>query len=207
MIGIINYGSGNVQAIANIYKRLNIPFLITSEPTVLFTVNKLILPGVGAFDETMKLLHRSNLVAILNELVLVKQIPILGICVGMQIMAHDSEEGRLSGLSWIDASVKKINTNKLKHKPYLPHMGWNEVFPTTNNPLFDEINPKQGFYFLHSYYFACKNQSNVLAHTCYGEAFPSAVNDKNIYGVQFHPEKSHANGILVLKNFADLPLC
>ncbi|WP_394993437.1 imidazole glycerol phosphate synthase subunit HisH [Emticicia sp.] len=204
MIGIINYGSGNIYAIANLHKRLNIPYFLSENHEELQKADKLILPGVGAFDETMRMLHNSGLKSLLDELVLVNKVPIMGVCVGMQIMANGSEEGKLDGFGWIKGKVKKIDEKLLLHKPYIPHMGWNEINPTRQSDLFKNIDTQKGFYFLHSYYFSCENESDTLAYTNYGKQFSSVVNLENVYGVQFHPEKSHSNGINIFKNFANL---
>lgn len=204
MIGIVNYGSGNIHAIANIYSRLNIPTTIITDPSELQEAEKLILPGVGAFDETMKQLIGSGLKEELDKLVLHEKKPILGICVGMQIMAESSEEGDLEGLGWIKGRVRKFDLSWFKHKPYLPHMGWNTIKPNSNHPIFSDLDQDQGFYFVHSYYFECFDQSNSLATTDYGIEFSSSVSDSNIFGMQFHPEKSHSNGIKLLENFAKL---
>ena len=201
MIGIVDYGSGNVEAIATIYKNLNIPCKVISNPTELEQVEKLILPGVGAFDATMQQLLDSGLKAILDKIVLEERKPVLGICVGMQIMAENSEEGKLDGLGWIPGKVKKIDVSNFSQKPHLPHMGWNSVVPKEHR-IFHDIDNNLGFYFVHSYYFECSNSENVLGTTVYGGTFSSAVHRKNIYGMQFHPEKSHSNGINLLKNFA-----
>lgn len=204
MIGIVNYGSGNIQAIANIYSRLNIQTKIITEPSELHEADKLILPGVGAFDETMKQLIESGLKEELNKLVVLQQKPILGICVGMQIMAESSEEGNLAGLGWIKGKVKKFDISSFTHKPYLPHMGWNTITPKIDHPIFSNLDAEQGFYFVHCYYFECIDESNVLATSDYGIEFSSAVYNNNIFGMQFHPEKSHSNGIQLLENFAKL---
>jgi glutamine amidotransferase len=202
MIGIINYGSGNVQAIANIYNRTNFQYKIIQDPEQLKTVDKLILPGVGDFDETIKVLDSSGLRNALNEEVLVKKKPVLGICVGMQILSNDSEEGSQKGLGWINGNVKKFDILKIKDKPFIPHMGWNNVEPKVNHDLFKKIDIELGFYFVHSYYFQTFSSNNILGNTFYGEEFTSAVFNDNIFGVQFHPEKSHSNGIQLLSNFA-----
>ncbi|MDR1610870.1 MAG: imidazole glycerol phosphate synthase subunit HisH [Candidatus Symbiothrix sp.] len=204
MITIINYGSGNIKAIGNIYERLNIPFKIANIPEEIKNSEKLLLPGVGAFDETISMLDESGFRKALDHEVLVNKIPVLGICVGMQILAQKSEEGNLPGLGWIEGEVKKIDKSTLLHKPKLPHLGWNSIEIKRESDLFTGINEEDGFYFLHSYHFVTDHKENVLATTFYGSELASAVNRDNVFGVQFHPEKSHQNGIQLLKNFAEL---
>jgi len=204
MIGIIDYGSGNIQAIKNIYKKLKIECKFVSEPNQLDGVDEIILPGVGAFDEAMTQLNKSGLREVLDLMVLEQKVPVLGVCVGMQIMAESSDEGKLAGLGWFDAQVKLFDENIINHKPKLPHMGWNEIQPKSDHPILTSINFEKGYYFLHSYYFECHDENDVLATTYYGDAFHCAVNKGNIYGFQFHPEKSHSNGINLFKNFAEL---
>ncbi len=204
MIAIIDYGLGNIRAFANVYKNLDMPHKIVSTSDDLKNSTKIVLPGVGAFDYAMELLQGSGLREPLDELVLRGKMPVLGICIGMQILAHSSEEGRSPGLGWIDSTVVKIDTSRLNHKTHLPHMGWNSISPARNNPLFREIDEGARFYFLHSYYIKCRNEENIVATTDYGGVFPCAVNSGDIYGVQFHPEKSHQNGVRLLKNFGNL---
>lgn len=204
MITIVNYGSGNIQAIGNIYKRLNINFAVAEDSRGLESATKLILPGVGAFDKTMKQLIDSGFKSTLDEIVFKKKIPVLGICVGMQILAKRSDEGQLPGLGWIDGEVKKIDVSKFNHKPHLPHMGWNSIKPKVDHPILQNIDFNQGFYFLHSYYFSCSNEESILCTTEYGDTLSTGIYSNNIYGMQFHPEKSHSNGIQLLKNFAEL---
>lgn len=204
MITIVNYGSGNIQAIANIYKRLNINITVADNPTALDQATKLILPGVGAFDKTMKQLIDSGMKSRLDFLVLEKKVPVIGICVGMQILASESEEGQLPGLGWIEGKVKKFDVSRFTHKPHVPHMGWNNIKPSIEHSLFKNLDEQQGFYFLHSYYFSCANKANIFSTTMYGDHFASAVYRENIFGTQFHPEKSHHNGIQLLKNYAEL---
>ena len=204
MIGIIDYGSGNIQAIATIYKNLNVNYQVINNVEDLEIANKLILPGVGAFDATMKQLIDSGLKEKLNELVLEKKVPILGICVGLQVMGFGSDEGKLPGLGWIPGKVKKFNENKIETKPKLPHMGWNTIKDIQNHELFKGVDSDFGFYFVHSFYFACKNKKNILATSNYGGNFASAIYSDHIIGTQFHPEKSHGNGILLFKNYAKL---
>ncbi|HTH58190.1 MAG TPA: imidazole glycerol phosphate synthase subunit HisH [Cyclobacteriaceae bacterium] len=204
MIAIVNYGSGNIQAIGNIFKRSNIDFFVAEAPEQLEQATKLILPGVGAFDKTMQQLIDSGLKEKLDDLVLHRKVPVLGICVGMQILGKDSEEGQLNGLGWIDGHVKKIDVSKFTHKPHVPHMGWNSVKPLHQHPLMEGIDLNQGFYFLHTYFFSCNKKENILCTTEYGNEFASGVYSNNVYGMQFHPEKSHSNGIQLLENFAKL---
>jgi len=202
MISIINYGSGNIRAIGNIYDRLRIPYSVAETPDQIEHAEKIILPGVGAFDEAMSKLNDSGLKEALDRKVLVEKKTVLGICVGMQILAKESEEGKLPGLGWIDAVVKKFDVNKIPQVPKLPHLGWNSVTAQKPSILLNNIDPENGFYFIHTYYFACNYSQDILATTFYGEDFVSAVNANNIYGTQFHPEKSHSNGVELLKNFA-----
>lgn len=204
MIGIVNYGSGNIQAIGNIYKRLGVPFIVAATPEELAGAERVILPGVGAFDQAMNELDASGLRQALNEAVIAQRRPILGICVGMQVLAKSSEEGQARGLGWLDAEVKRFDHSAVGQRTQLPHMGWNTVEPARNDALFDGVEPQNGYYFLHSYYFACHHPGDVLATTDYGGRFACAVRRENIYGVQFHPEKSHQNGVRLLQNFARL---
>ena len=207
MIGIINYGSGNIQAIATIYKNLNIRHLLINKPENLEKADKLILPGVGSFDATMKQLIDSGLKDKLNELVIDKKVPVLGICVGLQVMGYGSDEGSLPGLGWIPGQVRKFDETKIKLKPKLPHMGWNVINDIRKHSLFNGIDNDFGFYFVHSFYFDCEKEKNVLSSSNYGIEFSSSIYQDNIFGTQFHPEKSHGNGVQLLKNFAELELC
>ncbi|MGE5355536.1 MAG: imidazole glycerol phosphate synthase subunit HisH [Deltaproteobacteria bacterium] len=204
MITIIDYGLGNIRAFANIYQRLNIEFQIAKKKEDIYHAQKLILPGVGAFDNAINLLNSSGMRDIIEKKVIEEQIPVLGVCVGMQIMANTSDEGNLQGLGWFNAEVRVFDVKKINFKPHIPHMGWNSIIPVKDNLIFTELKPDSRFYFLHSYYFECKEKSNELSVTNYGINFTSSVVKNNIYGFQFHPEKSHNNGILVLKNFATL---
>ena len=204
MIAIVNYGSGNLQAISNIYRKLNIDHLISDNESEIEQATKLILPGVGAFDEVMGQLNDSGLRNVLNRQVLNNKVPVLGICVGMQILAKSSDEGDLDGLGWIDGQVRKLDISQLKHKPFVPHMGWNTAIPTYKSNITDHLNIEKGFYFLHSYYFECNNDEDILMKTNYGSEFTSGIKHDNVIGMQFHPEKSHTNGIQIFKNFANL---
>jgi imidazole glycerol-phosphate synthase subunit HisH len=204
MITIVNYGLGNIKAFGNIYHKLGVPFRIATTAEDLKGATKIILPGVGDFDWAMDRLDKSGMRKPLDALVLEEKKPVLGICVGMQILANSSEEGVLPGLGWIDAKVKKFDTSKFKQKTKIPHMGWNDVNPTKSNGLFNGLETNALFYFLHSYYFDCNHKEDTLAIADYGGQFACAAYHDNIYGVQFHPEKSHQYGIQLLSNFADL---
>lgn len=202
MITIVDYGSGNISAIGNIYERLKIPFKIAKNADEIVGAQKLFLPGVGAFDETIRMLDQTGFRPVLDEEVLIKKVPILGICVGMQILAEKSEEGDLPGLGYIKGAVKKIDESLLSQKPKLPHLGWNSIEILKESPLFKDIDAEIGFYFLHTYYFDCFDSNDILATSNYGKPFASAISHKNVYGTQFHPEKSHVNGVKLLENFA-----
>jgi imidazole glycerol-phosphate synthase subunit HisH len=204
MITIVNYGLGNIQAFVNIYKRLNIPVTIASSNEELIEADKIILPGVGAFDWAMNRLNNSGMRDALDEVVIKKKVPILGICVGMQMMASKSEEGVLPGLGWIDGEVKRFDEKSFKGKTHLPHMGWNDVIPQNGHGLFRNLDSGARFYFLHSYYFSPHNQNQLLSVTDYNGLYASSVYSENIFGVQFHPEKSHQWGIQLLQNFAEM---
>lgn len=204
MIAIVNYGLGNVCAIANIYRRSNIAVCIASTPEELRAATKIILPGVGAFDWAMRRLDASGMRAALDEEVLGRQKPVLGICVGMQMMANRSEEGVLDGLGWIAGEVKRFDSQERGETLQLPHMGWNDVQPREDGGLFDKLGSGARFYFLHSYCFAPRSQNHVLAVAEYGGRYACSVRAGNVHGVQFHPEKSHHWGIQLLKNFAEL---
>jgi len=204
MITLIDYGVGNIFAFQNVYKRLNIPTKIAKRKEDLANAKKLILPGVGSFDYAMAQLNASGMREKLDELVLEKKVPVIGICVGMQIMGNRSDEGKLEGLKWINSEILKFDENLIQQRTKLPHMGWNDVDPMNNHPLFIGLEKEAIFYFLHSFYFKCKNETESIAISNYGISFSSAVHRENIYGIQFHPEKSHQYGEKLLHNFANL---
>jgi glutamine amidotransferase len=204
MITLIDYGVGNIYAFQNVYRRLNVPTKIAKSSEDLSDAQKLVLPGVGSFDYAMNRLNDSGMREKLDELVLEKKIPVIGICVGMQMMGNLSDEGKEFGLKWIDGEIYKFDEKLIQHRTKLPHMGWNDVAPIINNPLFIGLEKEAIFYFLHSFYFKCNNPADSIAVSDYGLSFSSAVNKNNIYGIQFHPEKSHQYGEKLLHNFAML---
>jgi imidazole glycerol-phosphate synthase subunit HisH len=201
MIAIVQYGCGNVQAIANIYKRLDVPVAMATTAEELRSADRIILPGVGAFDWAMTRLNDSGMRAALDEAASTK--PILGICVGMQMMAEASEEGELPGLGWIKGRVRRFDETKISQRTHLPHMGWNDVRPVEGGRLFEGLDAWR-FYFLHSYFFDATDAASVRSQTDYYGWFASGVGRDNLHGVQFHPEKSHHWGIQLLKNFSEL---
>lgn len=204
MITIVDYGLGNVLAVANIYKRLGIPVTIATNAAELRGAKKIVLPGVGAFDWAMTRLQESGMRECLDQLVQGEYSHVIGICVGMQMLATRSDEGSLPGLGWIDADVKRFDDTHMQQQTHLPHMGWNDVVPQRTHSLFKNLDAGARFYFLHSYYFSPHKQEDVLAVADYNGPFTCSVNSGNVFGVQFHPEKSHQWGIQLLQNFAEL---
>lgn len=204
MITIIDYGVGNINAFYNIYKSLGKDVCIARNVKDLENSSKLILPGVGHFDYAMSKFINSGMVQTVTELVQNLNLPILGICVGMQMLSYSSEEGNIPGLGWLNAEVKKIDSSLLNQSTRLPHMGWNDINILNDNILFRNMNNNPKFYFLHSFYFESQQPNNVIATSTYGKTFACAVNYKNIFGVQFHPEKSHHFGIKLLENFSNI---
>ena len=204
MITILHYGLGNIKAFANIYNEANVPFRIVESVEDLAGCAKIILPGVGSFDHAMQQFRASGMAERVEELVLGKGVPVLGVCVGMQMLARSSEEGDEQGLGWVPGVVKKMRFDGSSTRNVLPHMGWNSIEPKDEEPLLSCLDPEAGFYFLHSYRFECDSDDNAIAYADYGGRFPCVVREKNVYGVQCHPEKSHQNGVRLLKNFAEL---
>lgn len=202
MISIVDYGVGNVTAIANALGRVAVEFEKVTNARDLQNAKKIILPGVGAFDDTMHRLNNSGMRDILDDLVLRKEVPVLGVCVGMQIMTCKSEEGTMEGLGWFeDSTTRKFELPPRFSLPGLPHMGWNSISGGDNTPIMNNINKQSGFYFLHSYRVYCRKEDELL-RTDFGGEFTSAIHNRNIFGFQFHPEKSHQNGRQLLKNFS-----
>lgn len=202
MITVIDYGLGNINAFTDIYKNLNIPCGVARSAADLHAATRLILPGVGSFDWAMSRLNASGMRDTLDDLVMARKVPVLGVCVGMQMMAGRSDEGELPGLGWIPGEVKRFDEAFVTHKSPLPHMGWNEVHPVSTGCLFRHIE-SACFYFLHSYYVSPEDPGSVLGTTDYNGTFASSIRAGNVFGTQFHPEKSHRSGVLLLRNFAE----
>ena len=204
MIVIIDYGMGNLGSILNMLKKIGAEAIISSNITEIEKAKKLILPGVGAFDSGMKNIMGLGLVSVLNERVLRGKIPLLGICLGMQLLTRRSEEGTLQGLGWFDADTLKFKFDKVQNGLRIPHMGWNYINVEKKHSLLNDLGENPRFYFVHSYHVVCDKVEDILATTSYGYDFTSAIIRDNIFGVQFHPEKSHKYGMKLLKNFIEL---
>lgn len=199
---IIDYQMGNLFSVEKQIRKLGKEVLVTSDRREIENADKLILPGVGHFGKAMEIFQNTGLITTLNEAVLVQKKPILGICLGMQLFAKYSEEGNANGLGWIDGEVKHFQIqNTVINK--VPHTGWDEVVQEKSSPLMHEITSPSLFYFVHSYYFQCNHQTDVLATTTHESPFVSAVQKDNVFGVQFHPEKSLDNGFQLLRNFLE----
>lgn len=205
MITVVDYGMGNLGSIKNMFKRIGAKTTIESDPDKINKANKILLPGVGSFDMAMQKIRANNLEEVLNYKAKKEKIPVLGICLGMQILTDSSEEGNERGLGWIPAKTLSFKS-RIKNTLKIPHMGWNTVNIISENHLFrqfdklDEIR----FYFVHSYFVECSNNKNILSITSYDKYFHSGIYKDNIYGLQFHPEKSHKFGMKIFENFARL---
>ena len=199
MISIVDYGMGNLGSIVNMFKRIGVAAQITGDADELARAHKILLPGVGAFDGAMQRIEQSGLRAVLDHKALQERVPVLGICLGMQLLTRSSEEGERPGLGWIAASTRRFEAaSNLK----IPHMGWNAVQVVQPSPLTQDLPADARFYFVHSYYVAVDDQQDSLLKAHYGTTFDAAVSHQNIYGAQFHPEKSHRFGMQLLANFA-----
>lgn len=202
MITVVDYGMGNLGSVLNMFKRIGAEAVSTGEPEAAARATKLLLPGVGAFDNAMSRINESGLREVLDRKAMVERIPILGICLGMQLLTRSSEEGKLPGLGWISAAARRFpDSPSLK----VPHMGWNAVLPAREDPLIDGLPEEARFYFVHSYYVLADDPGDSLLKAEHGIAFDAAIGHGNVYGAQFHPEKSHRYGMKLLQNFAALP--
>jgi glutamine amidotransferase len=204
LIHVVNYGLGNVGAFLSLYRKLGIPAVSASTESQLADADHVILPGVGSFDKAMQSLNASGMREMLEHLVVERHVPVLGVCVGMQMLGNSSDEGSYEGLGWISGHVRCLTSRGPAHRRLpLPHMGWNNICATKDVALLDGI-PDALFYFLHSFYFDNNDATDAAATVEYGSPFTCMVNRGNVWGVQFHPEKSHRYGIALLKNFAEI---
>lgn len=201
MITIVNYGLGNLGSILNMFKKIGVEAKLSESVNDILNADKLLLPGVGSFDTGMKNLMESGYIESLNKKVLQENTPVLGICLGLQLMTKGSEEGTLNGLGWFDADTVKFDVDSSKHK--IPHMGWDVVIQKKESKLLNEMYEEPRFYFVHSYHLETNAKDDVLLTANYGYEFVCGFQKNNMYGVQFHPEKSHKFGMRLLKNFAD----
>lgn len=201
-ISIVDYGVGNVGSIQNMLKKVGARSVVASTPEQILQATKLILPGVGAFDAGMEALNRSGLVGALNQKALQDKVPVIGLCLGMQLMTERSEEGALPGLGWVQAKTVRFTPEPgIK----IPHMGWNLATPAKQAAVLKDYPAEARFYFVHSFYVQCQNPSDALLSATYGSTrFDAGFQHENLIGVQFHPEKSHRFGMWLLKNFAEL---
>lgn len=202
LVIIVDFGIGNLGSMRNMLKKVGCKAEYSSDPEIIKNASKLIFPGVGSFDSAMEKLKNSGLIPVLENKVLQQKTPILGVCLGMQLLTKSSEEGQISGLGWVDAETKKFQPSDKSLK--IPHMGWNQVTPQSNSIMTKGLDKNSRFYFVHSYYVECENKQNVLFESTYGHHFASGIVLDNIYGVQFHPEKSHKFGMQLMSNFLEL---
>jgi glutamine amidotransferase len=204
MLTIVDYGMGNHGSIFNMLRKIGTDAKVTSTIEDIRNAEKIILPGVGAFDNGVRNLEKNGLTETLREIVIQEKRPVLGICLGMQLMTKFSEEGILPGLGWIDAKTVRFRFERSDNPLKIPHMGWNTVSVVRENALFKDINVHSRFYFVHSYHAVVHDELDILTKTRYGYDFVSSFQRENIMGVQFHPEKSHKYGMALLKNFLDM---
>ena len=201
MIAILDYGVGNLKSIYNIFKKVGVDSIITSDIEVIKSANKYLLPGVGSFDHGINSLRNAPFFETLEIEILQNKKPILGICLGMQLLSNLSEEGKEKGLGWIDAKTVKFELDDKSLS--IPHMGWNKTNPTNTKDIYQKLGENR-FYFVHTYHVVCNDEKNILATANYGENFTCSIYKDNIYGVQFHPEKSHKFGMQLFENFGEM---
>ncbi len=202
MVTIVDYGVGNLGSIANMARRAGTNCVVSGDPQVLSTAKRLILPGVGAFDRAMAKLEERGLIPVLTERAMERRVPTLGLCLGMQLFGRGSEEGSRPGLGWIAADNRRFQFSAPAATPLkVPHMGWNYIEPAAPAALLERMPPEPRFYFVHSYHLHCDDPADVMCWTTYGYRFASGIHRGNLWGTQFHPEKSHTFGLALLKNF------
>lgn len=201
MIAILDYGIGNLKSVYNMFKKVGVESTITSDSSTIRNADKYLLPGVGSFDHGITSLRNAPFFDVLENEVLKNRKPIIGICLGMQLLTNSSEEGQEKGLGWIDAETLKFDLTDKSLS--IPHMGWNNIYPKSQDTIFRDLEDNR-FYFVHSFHVVCNSEENVLATTNYGQEFTCSINRENVYGVQFHPEKSHKYGMQLLKNFGEI---
>ena len=204
MITIVDYGMGNLGSIRNTFQRLNIESQITSKPEDIINAKKIILPGVGAFDRGMHNINERGLLPALQTSVFTNHVPILGICLGMQLLSNRSDEGQTEGLGWIDAETIRFMFDKMDTNRKIPHIGWNSINLKQEDPIVSGVNSDDRFYFVHSYHISDIDEKLVIGTTDYGYIFPSLIRQDNIWGIQCHPERSHQSGFKILQNFMRL---
>ncbi len=204
MLTIVDYGVGNLASMQNMLKKIGVPCLVSSQKKDIESAEKLILPGVGAFDTCAQKLEQSGLIEILNQRVLQDKTPVLGVCVGHQLLMQESEEGELPGLGWIKGKIVKFKQELLPVNTKVPHMGWTEVDIQKSSKLFEMMPAEPRFYFVHSYHAQLASEDDILIYAEYGYRFVAGVERHNVYGVQFHPEKSHKFGMQLLYNFSKI---
>lgn len=202
MIVIVDYKTGNSGSILNMLKKIGAEAVLSDRPDDIADADQIILPGVGSFDRGMDNINRSGLREVLDQKVRQDKTPVLGICLGMQLLMEKSEEGRLPGLGWLEGEIVRFRFRPESKDLKVPHMGWNTVQPSETDSLFKDIEEPR-YYFVHSFHVNCRRDEDVLATTDYGYEFASAVHRDNIWGTQFHPEKSHRFGWQLLKNFVE----
>lgn len=204
MIAIVDHGMGNLGSVQNMLRRLGAESIRTIDPVEIATADRIVLAGIGGFDGAMGRLDELRLVEVLNDRALRSATPILGVCLGMQLMAHASEEGHRGGLGWFDAEVRRFHFPQEAPLP-IPHMGWQSIRVTRPSPLFDASDDERRFYFSHAYHVVCNDTADIAATADYGGPFVAAIHRRNLLGTQFHPEKSHAFGMAVYRRFLDWP--
>lgn len=201
---IVDYNVGNIGSIVNMFKKIGVRATLSSDENVIANADKIFFPGVGSFGHGMACLEKSGLIDVLEQRILKDNVPVLGVCLGMQLMFEHSEEGDCDGLGWIKGQVKHFDINKMDNHLKVPHMGWNQIHLTQKSDLTHKLPNDPRFYFAHSYHAVCDDDCNVLATVNHGYDLPCVVQNNNIYGAQFHPEKSHKFGMALLKNFTEM---